>query len=163
MPVTFKPVPGTNPASRRLFDPPTDQARYNGIVQRLLSVVLLVFFSLPLISPVLAVTAGSDGNMPACCRRNGAHHCTKIVQPKESGGPEVSFSAITGQCPAYPAVVTPVRHGDLTFHTSSLIFAEAVSHPSIKAQTQARARIALDLSGQKRGPPKIFSSASAST
>ena len=47
----------------------------------------------------------------------------------------------------------PIRHGDLSFQAASLIFAEIVSHPAIKAQTQARARVALDLSRQKRGPP----------
>jgi hypothetical protein len=154
VPVKFKPAPGTNPASKNLFDTPAGEARYNGIVQRPLSIALLLLFSLPLISSVLALTAGSDGDLPACCRRSGAHRCTKIMQPKESAGPGLRFSAIPRRCPAYPAVVTLVRHGDLTFHTSSLIFAEAVSHPSIKAQTQARARIALDLSRQKRGPPK---------
>jgi hypothetical protein len=75
------------------------------------------------------------------------------MQPKESSGSGFSFSAIPQRCPSYPAVVTPVRHGDLTFHAPSIIFAEVVSHPSIKPQTQARARIALDLSRQKRGPP----------
>ena len=50
-------------------------------------------------------------------------------------------------------MVTSVRHGDLSFYTASLIFAEIVSHPSVKAQTQARARVALDRSRQTRGPP----------
>lgn len=122
------------------------------MVRRALSIVLLLLFSLPLISPVLALTA-SDANLPACCRRNGAHHCAKIMQPKESSGSGFSFSAIPQRCPVYPAVVIPVRHGDLTFHAPSLIFTEAVSHPSVRPQTQARARIALDLSRQKRGPP----------
>jgi hypothetical protein len=50
-------------------------------------------------------------------------------------------------------VVTPARHGDLSCLAASLIFAEIVSHPTIKLQTQARARVALDISRQKRGPP----------
>jgi hypothetical protein len=73
------------------------------------------------------------------------------MRPTESSGP--AFSTIPQRCPAYPAVVTVVRHGDLSFQTASLIFAGVVSHPVIKLQTEARARIALDLSRQKRGPP----------
>jgi hypothetical protein len=68
-------------------------------------------------------------------------------------GSGASLSAIPQRCPAYPAAVTPARHGDLSFHAASLIFAEIVSHPAIKFQTEARARVALDLSRQKRGPP----------
>jgi hypothetical protein len=56
-------------------------------------------------------------------------------------------------CPSYPAVVTPVRHNDLSLPIASLIFAEIISHPTLKLQTQARARVALDRARQKRGPP----------
>lgn len=120
-------------------------------MRRVLSTVLLLLFSLPLISPVLAVVTGSDANLPACCRRSGAHRCMKKMQPTESSSP--SLSSIPQHCPAYPAAVTPVRHGDLSFPAASLIFAEIVSHPTRKLQTEARARVALDRSRQKRGPP----------
>jgi hypothetical protein len=127
--------------------------RYNDGVRRILSITLLVLFSLPLIAPVLALAAGPGVNLPACCRRSGAHHCMLKMQTAESSGAGVSLSAIPQRCPAYPAVVTQAKHGDLSFHAASLIFAELVSHPSVKTQTQARARVALDRSRQKRGPP----------
>jgi len=76
-----------------------------------------------------------------------------LMQQTESSGPEVRLSAIPQHCPSYPAVVTQIKHGDLSLHAASLIFAEIVSHPSVKTQTQARARVALDSSRQKRGPP----------
>jgi hypothetical protein len=122
-------------------------------VRRLIGITLLLLFSLPLISPVLALAASSDANLPACCRRNGAHHCSMKMHQAESSGHGPSFSAIPQRCPAYPAMVTSARHGDLSFYTASLIFAEVVSHPSVKAQTSARARVALDRSRQQRGPP----------
>jgi hypothetical protein len=75
----------------------------------------------------------------------------KKMQPAESSIP--SLSAIPQCCPAYPAAVTPIRHGDLSFQTASLIFAGIVSHPTVKPQIQARARVALDRSRRKRGPP----------
>jgi hypothetical protein len=114
---------------------------------------LLLLFSLPLISPLLALTAGSEANLPACCRRNGAHHCTSMTRSPQLPGSGVSLSTIPQPCPAYPAAVTPIRHHDLSFQAASLIFAEIVSHPAVKSQTEARARVALDTSRQKRGPP----------
>jgi hypothetical protein len=127
--------------------------RYNDTVRRLLSITLLLLFSLPLISPVLALAASSDANLPACCRRNGAHHCSMNLPQADVSGHGPTFSAIPQRCPAYPAIVTSVRHGELSFYKASLIFAEVVSHPSVKVQTQARARVALDRSRHKRGPP----------
>ena len=122
-------------------------------MRRVLTFTLLLLFSLPLISPLLALTANSDANLPACCRRNGAHQCVMKVQQTESSGPGINLSPIPQRCPAYPAVITSVQHRDLWLHAVSLIFAEIVSHPSIKVQTEARARVAFDRSRQKRGPP----------
>jgi hypothetical protein len=127
--------------------------RYNDTVRRLLSITLLLLFSLPLISPVLVLAASSEANLPACCRRNGAHHCTMKLHQADASGHGPTFSAIPQRCPAYPAIVTSVRHGELSFYQASLIFAEVVSHPAVKVQTQVRARVALDRSRQQRGPP----------
>jgi hypothetical protein len=75
--------------------------------------------------------------------------------PHPAGSPHsgASLSTLQPRCPAYPAVVTQVRHSNLSLHRASLIFAGIVSHPTIKPQTHARARVALDRSRQKRGPP----------
>jgi hypothetical protein len=75
-----------------------------------------------------------------------------MQQPDSSG---ITVSTIPQKCPSYPAAITPIQHGDLSSHAASLIFAEIVSHPSIKTQTAARARVALDRSRQKRGPPSF--------
>ncbi|HEX3968529.1 MAG TPA: hypothetical protein VHW70_11225 [Edaphobacter sp.] len=121
------------------------------MVRRISSLVLLLLFSLPLISPLFALSSSADANLPVCCRHNGAHHCTGMTRPANSSSR--SFSSVPQRCPAYPAVVTPVRHGDLSFQTPSLIFAGVVSHPVIKRQIEARLHVALDLSRHKRGPP----------
>jgi hypothetical protein len=141
------------PWANIISDPSPDEDSYNHTVRRVLSFTLLLLFSLPLISPVLALTASSDANLPACCRRNGAHHCTRVTPPADSSDAGINLSAIPQHCPGYPAVVTSARHGDLCFHAAALIFAGIISHPTVKPQTQARARVALDISRQKRGPP----------
>jgi hypothetical protein len=143
------------PICGQSFDIRTLKPRYNGRVRRALGIVLLLLFSLPLISPLLALSAGSEANLPACCRRNGAHHCMKVMQPAETSDSGATLSAIPPRCPAFPAVVTQVRHGDLSLHTASLIFAGILSHPTVKPQTQARARVSLDRARQKRGPPAL--------
>ena len=123
---------------------------YNQPVRRLLGIALLLLFSLPLISPALAITEGSGANLPACCRRNGAHHCMGNMQ---NSGPGARLAATPQRCPFCPAAVPQARHSDVSLHAASLIFAAIVSHPAGKPQTQARARVALDRSRQKRGPP----------
>jgi hypothetical protein len=121
------------------------------LVRRVLGITLVLLFSFPLISPLLASGSISEASLPACCRRNGAHHC--MMGMAQARWTVTSFSAVPQKCPFYPTAVTPVRHGDLGFASAALIFAEMVNHPSVKAQTQAHARIALYLSRHKRGPP----------
>jgi hypothetical protein len=122
-------------------------------VRRLIGITLLLLLSLSLISPVLALGGSSAANLPACCRRNGAHRCMLKMHQAKSSGSGINLSAIPQKCPAYPAVVTSVQHGKRSFHAASLIFAEIASHPSVKTQNQARARVAFDRSRHKRGPP----------
>jgi hypothetical protein len=122
-------------------------------VRRLLSFAFLLLFSFPLISPLLAAAAGSDANLPACCRRNGAHHCIGKMQPATSSESAPGFSAIPQGCPAFPIAITQARQNDLSFPTAALIFAEVASHPAIKLQTRLIARVALDRSHLQRGPP----------
>jgi hypothetical protein len=113
---------------------------------------LLLLFSLPLIVPLFALSPDADLYVPVCCRRNGAHHCL-MVKREASAAPGVSVSTVPQHCPAYPAVVTPLRHSDLGLHTASLIFGELLSHPAVKPQTLARARVAVTRSRRQRGPP----------
>jgi hypothetical protein len=76
-----------------------------------------------------------------------------MTRPPQLPGSGLNLSTIPQHCPGYPAAVAPVQHHDLSFQAASLLFAEIVSHPTLKFQTEARARVALDISRQKRGPP----------
>jgi len=119
-------------------------------VRRLLAISLVLFFGLPLITPLFALSASPDAGLAACCRRDGKHHCMSIM---DTSGKTPSFSAIPRCCERFPGTVSPSQHHDLTLDTASLAFAEIVSHPAIHRQTEARARVALDRSRRKRGPP----------
>jgi hypothetical protein len=125
------------------------------LVRRILSISLLLLFSLPLLSPLFAVDAAGT-NLPACCRKDGKHHCMMVQRESHDGsGPDVSL--VRERCPYGPAV--PVAsHVDFSFAAGVVTaFAESVSHPTGIVQTEARLRISFDRSRQKRGPPSLQS------
>jgi hypothetical protein len=124
------------------------------LLRRLLSIVLVAMFGLPFVSPLLALTAKSESNLPACCRRNGQHHCMMSIgerAPFAQHAPQ--FQAPVEKCPYCPAAVALV-HGD-TFvpPMGKAIFAGLMTHPAVAAQAESKLRISLSRSRQKRGPP----------
>src|SRR5882757_2391497 len=132
-------------------------------VRRIFSILLLVFFGLPIVSPLLAMTTDAEAGLPACCRRNGAHHCMMNMgtgthvgnSSGDRGTPHLAV--LTEKCPYTPQAPATGHPDLLALDPSSAIFAEIVSHPAGIAQTESRRRIAQDRSRQKRGPPAALS------
>ena len=60
-------------------------------------VLLLVAFSLSLLAPLLM--AGTEKELPACCRRDGNHHCARQRGHAEHSGVAISSHAA---CPLFP-------------------------------------------------------------
>src|SRR5580704_1904473 len=73
-------------------------------MRRILAIALLIAFGSPLAVPLFASTTDSQSTLPACCRRNGAHHCTGMVVSAANGP---AFQA--PPCPNYPQPATPLR------------------------------------------------------
>jgi len=121
-------------------------------MRRWLSIPLLLFILLPLVSGLFGVSDAEAG-LPACCRRGGQHHCAM------SGG-ESSDShgvgAIREKCPCSPAALSVIVLPSFAPSTSAAIFAGVVQHASVAPQTDARRRIAYDRARQKRGPPSLL-------
>ena len=63
------------------------------------------------------------------------------------------FGVIPSRCPLFPKAVRTTGNHDLNFDTAALLFAQVISYPAMCVQTKARARVALDRSRHKRGPP----------
>jgi hypothetical protein len=122
-------------------------------VRRLLSLVLLAVFGLPLILPALALAQGPNSNLPMCCRRNGVHHCAMAMRSRAADSPGTRLSSIPQHCPAYPALVTPLRHVDLAGPAASADVAESVSQTAVLQRAAAFTPLALDFGRHKRGPP----------
>src|SRR5487761_892946 len=126
--------------------------RYNRSVRRFLAFSMLLLFSFPLVTPLLALSANPDANLPACCRRNGAHHCQMKVERMSTSAHQTAFYANPSKCPFYPRAATLVRHNDAKLHVIAELLVEAVNHFTVKAPSYAYVRIALDTAWQKRGP-----------
>jgi hypothetical protein len=126
-------------------------------MRRTLAILLLLLFALPMVSPLLALGSGPDANLPACCRRNGKHHCMMSMERMQAMMYGTQLHAIPMKCPLFPKALNTAQHNELVTHAAAMIFAELVSHPAIHLQTEARARVALFCARQKRGPPALFS------
>lgn len=121
---------------------------YNGRVRRLLASSLLLLLIEPWVLPLFGQRA-VEASLPACCRRNGKHHCMMYMAWMQ----QRAFRTFHEKCPydiAPPAVmVLP----PFTPSVPASIFAGIVRHPSVAPQTEAQWRVSFDRARQKRGPP----------
>jgi hypothetical protein len=124
------------------------------VVRRLLSIALLAVFGLPFLSPLLALSGKMEGNLPVCCRRNGMHHCMASHGMSE-GSTSPGWSAHQ-TCPYRPASLFASQHSDPGLVSADAIYADLVSHPSVRIQIESLRRIARDRSRHKRGPPSLI-------
>jgi hypothetical protein len=114
---------------------------------------LLLFFNLPMVSPLFALAANSDVNLPACCRRNGIHHCNMQMQRAASSG--AAFSGIPTKCPAYPRPATLVRITHAQVNAEAIAFITPGSVLTIKSRAQTSSKISTKSAHPKRGPPSL--------
>jgi len=115
--------------------------------------LLLFWFSLSLIVPLLQ--ANEESNLPACCRRAGAHGCN--LRSARYGDPSVpGYQASAPRCPYYPgsastsqlgAYLPPVVRIHARNHVNRLAPQSFQSfHPASVRRAQS-----------ERGPPPIQS------
>ena len=135
--------------------------RFDGsisLLRKVLSILLLAVFGLPIVSPLFALSTTEATRLPACCRRDGKHHCVAVMADRGNlTGRGTQLSTQTERCPYYPAVLVATHNELLALPIGDAIFASLVGHPSAVAQTESMRRISRDRSHRKRGPP-IFSS-----
>jgi hypothetical protein len=128
------------------------------ILRRLLSILLLAVFGLPLVSPLFALSTMGATRLSACCRRDGKHHCMgKMVDRGNLTQSRTQFTAPAEKCPLCPFALVATHSELLALPVADAVFASLVSHPAGVAQTEPMWRISRDRSRQKRGPP-VFSS-----
>ena len=125
-------------------------------MRKLLSIVLLAVFGLPLVSPLFALGMDAEAGLPACCRKNGKHHCMMSMAERATVSQrDMRISAPAEKCPYCPQLVTASHADPFMEPPVDAIFASLVSHPSGDVQMESMRRISRDRSRQKRGPPEL--------
>ena len=124
-------------------------------MRRVLTSLLLFLISAQMVLPFVAGGAASD--LPACCRRDGKHHCATGFFRESVGTNGPAAQAQPDRCPLFPtgvvgvsgirfAVIPVIRHGALLAVFSELPSADragSVLTPSFDFALQ-------------RGPPQTF-------
>ena len=128
------------------------------VIMRRVPAILLVFvFSFSLIGPALFVDA--ESNLPACCRRDGKHHCgmtdRDMAEALSSGA---AVDALRAKCPFFPSggAVLP-QPGAALLAACHPVCASLLSQPTVPAHAEAGYRISLNRAHHKRGPPTLLS------
>jgi hypothetical protein len=119
-------------------------------MRRILAIALLIAFGSPFVLPLLASTADSQAGLPACCRRNGAHHCSGMTLAA-TGGPAAhalpcrffpSRSTVPSQ--SAPFTVVPALAGEPLHALIPLAPGQRLAHTSVPS------------SNLQRGPPALL-------
>ena len=123
-------------------------------MRRALVMLLVAVFSLPLIAPLLA-SGPDDASLPACCRRNGKHHCAMagltVAVPSK-------YPTFSEKCPWTPFTRASLMlpHG-LALRASAARVGRAGGSASTIGEAEAGYRISADRTRCKRGPPSLLS------
>ena len=125
-------------------------------MKRVFAILLTMLVSFPLILP--AFVSNAKTNLPACCRKDGKHGCgmKNMASQQLSDPTQPAVSSAKAKCPFYPSSQSGPSNAPVFEQSSApLFFAEALSHPALHAQTEARYRISFTRACQKRGPPTV--------
>ena len=117
-------------------------------MRRLLAILLLAAFGLPVVAPLLAQGQDLESNLPACCRRNGAHHCALSIAAQNTNAP-----TIAARCPSFPqqvAIATLTPAAFLPTHASIKL---TTATNSASARADAQRRLSRERTHRTRGPP----------
>jgi hypothetical protein len=122
-------------------------------MRRALAIFLLVGFSFPLIAPLFA-SGPSESSLPACCRRDGKHHCM-MASMMMGAGPS-SNETVSEKCPYAPfaGVALMLPHA-FAPRGVSVLLGHAVTSAAVVRDAEAGYRISADRTRQKRGPPSL--------
>lgn len=126
-------------------------------MRRAPAILLLLVFSFSLIPP--AVFADSESKLPACCRRDGKHHCSMTsVTDGPSRASSLALKGTPTKCPLFPTGKAIPAAGKASVPLPTYVsLAPVLSHPTAVVQTEARYRVSFSRAWQERGPPSPVS------
>jgi len=122
-------------------------------MRRLLASALLLAFFSPLIAPVFTASI-NETELPACCRRNGKHHC--MMYRMAMGLAPWPYRTVQEKCPYAPFAHLSILlfHGYFNHERPAAGTHSAVLAARVR-QAEAGYRISFFRSRQKRGPPLL--------
>ena len=127
---------------------------YNRPVRPFLAILQLLLIVLPALAPVPGLRGDSEANIPACCRRLGAHHCMMTDSQRAAILAGVQAKAIPERCPFSPRALPSAQHapssltarGDdfrANHQPSGLCRADARKTPHLPGPLATKARTSL--------------------
>ena len=124
-------------------------------LRKFLAIALLAVFGLPFVSPLLAMTARSEANLPACCRKHGKHHCMMSAVERSRLNPgKPAFTAPVEKCPYAPAAILSTQHPTkLASPSWQMFYAKVGTGCAGIGPTILQWRLARGKAHGKRGPP----------
>ena len=123
-------------------------------MRRFFAVLLLAIFGSFLSAPLLALSSDAESNLPACCRRDGKHHCM-MHAGKSVFSSEKTLWRNDEKCPSFPRAIPGVRCQLHALPASARSYAALVSDPACNVRTEAFYKVSFDRARHKRGPPVI--------
>jgi hypothetical protein len=122
-------------------------------MRRGIAILVFVAVALPVWAAAAAWAWDSPFTVPACCRRDGKHHCSMLVH-LTSQNTDPSGAAISSNACPYRSGAQTWSSGNASYsNPPAEYFGELRSHPAVHAQTQAKFRISAIRANLKRGPP----------
>jgi hypothetical protein len=119
-------------------------------MRRAIANSLLLIFSWMLFAPLVA--QNSDASLPACCRKNGKHHCM-MRGMQRLGGKGIGLASVSEKCPCPPDSTGAIHSAKFLpgaaghFHSTVVCQAACVPQPTVSF------RVSFLRGHPKRGPP----------
>ena len=126
------------------------------LLSRLISILLLALFGLPFVSPLFAVGQQPGARLPACCRRNGQHHCAAgMGEMAQLSAHRPQLQNTPAKCPYRSAFLVAAPPPVLAPSIGAVISAPPISRSAVSVPLERTRRTSHDRSCPKRGPPAI--------
>jgi len=123
-------------------------------VRRLLSIALILVLGLPLFSSIFEAQAQLS-RLPACCRRNGGHHCMEMAGMGQAATKAASNQpTVRAVCPCLPRSTASVESAAWSHSGARQASTRLDTQPAVIGQVEAGYRISFHRARQKRGPPQ---------
>ena len=123
------------------------------VMRRAAATVLFAVLAVPILLPLYAFrNSDPDSQLPACCRRDGKHHCG-MAAAEQTSDSSPALRASSPRCPFWLSRVTVSRNPKFQLAASSLFYGDLARHPAFSPQAYIHLVVSEKNTHHKRGPP----------